>query len=170
MKYIRKITLALYSVILCALCTVGCKAPYSPSDKELFEAREDICISVGYKQMIDFTPESLQYSYNPDKLLFRAGVSTTQIDGSTGYEVEIVQHFFVLKLNESLGVLDGDVTGTLYLTSDKLASGSRSYDIKNGKIIKISGNKAWIWDDVLRLGVVVAVTDPGSSPAGQPAR
>lgn len=155
---------------LCAFCVLGCKAPYTPSDKTLFEEREDISISVGYKQMIDFSAENLQYSFNPDKAIFRAGVSVSQMDASTGYEVEVAQHFFVLKLDNPLGALDSDVTGTLYLTTDKLAAGSRSYTIKNGKVIKLSENKVWIWDDVLRLGVVVAVADPDANPAVQPAR
>lgn len=133
----------------------ACNGPYTPSDQEVFQTKNDVCIQVGYKDMIDFGTGDVQYSCNTEKHIYRAGVSITQDDASTGMQVETVQHYFVLKLEDTPGEVDSQVKGTLYLCSSTISSGSRSYILKNATVLGKEDGTIRIWDKDLHLGVII---------------
>lgn len=145
------------TILAMAFALGACKGPQEPSDYEIFQAREDVCFMVGYKDMIDFSQGNLQFSYNPMKNIYRAGISVVMMDESSGLEVEIGQQYFVLQLEAGNLEVGSAVKGKIQLCSDKLANGSRSYTLTDAKLIKADLSKLWIWDDNLRLGMIVPI-------------
>lgn len=150
----RKYIFTLVCTLAVALLS-SCKGPYVPEDYVAFLEREDVCMIVGYKDMVDFTKGDLQYSFNPAKHIYRAGVTNTQFDASAGIEVQTVQQYFILQAGEPLGEKDAKVTGSVVLCSPTISSGQRTYKLKEAVILKAEDNKVWVWDPSLHLGMVI---------------
>lgn len=138
-----------------AMLALSCKAPYTPSDQEVFSKMENVGVMVGYKEMIDFSTGNLQYSYNPSTHVYRGGVCVKQEDANTGNTVETVQYYFVLCLDREPGEADSELGGSMILCSNTIAAGTRSYDLKSAKVLKRNDSLIWIWDSALHLGVVI---------------
>lgn len=147
--------IAYIAVLLLLVCS--CKAPVVPSDQDVFAGRTDVCLMVGYKDMIDFSAGDLQYSFNNSKHIYRAGFTASQDDASTGQVVQTVQQYYVLKVDEPLGEAGSAVKGNLVLCSPAISSGQRTYSIKEGTVLKADDTQVWIWDPSLHLGVVVPI-------------
>lgn len=136
---------------------VSCNGPDTLSDEETFAGMTDVCIMVGYKQMIDFSAGDLQYGFNNTKNIYRAGVTVTQRDENEDLDVQTVQEYYVLRTEKPLGEAGESVRGQLVLCSSALSSGMRTYEIKDGKILKTGDGLVWLWDSEIHLGLVVAV-------------
>lgn len=152
-----RIALAVVAALAAMAVAVSCNGPETLSDEETFAEMTDVCILVGYKQMIDFSKGDLQYSFNNTKNIYRAGVTQTQRDEAEGIDVQTVQEYYVLRTEKPLGEAGEAVAGQLVLCSGALSSGMRSYDIKDGKVLKTGDGLVWIWDSEIHLGLVVAV-------------
>lgn len=156
MKRISHILMRALALLLLAGAALSCNGPAVEADSKIFADQQNVCLMVGYKNMIDFESGDLQYSVNISKHIYRAGVTFTQRDDAEAMDVQTVQQYYVLKTNEVLTDSPEDVvTGVLTLCSPTISSGIRTYDIKNGKVVKATDNQLWIWDSELHLGVVV---------------
>lgn len=145
--------------IVAALLTamlVSCKAPYRTPYEEVLDTRSDVCILVGPRDMIDFTYGPVQTAYNPVKHSYRAGVCLLKQDGSSDSWVEVMEEYFSLILDADPLTVQEQVSGTLYLRTVSL---SRSYDA-TFKVRKVEKGLAWLWDETLKLGVVVRCGAP----------
>lgn len=145
------------TVIIISVCSaIGlccCNGPYMPSDREVFLSRTSECMLVGYKDMIVFHQDSIQHSFNETKHLYRTGKITTKTEQSTGNTVELVEEFFILKLDSAPGDAGSESTGKLYLTSSSL---TRSYDNLHLKVLKRENGMIWMWDETKKLGIAFA--------------
>lgn len=141
----------IYAIIL-MLALTSCKGPALPVYDALFLEHTDVAIVVGKKEMIDFSSGLSQASYNPTTFRFRVGLAEQQPDRSTGLTVETVTDFFVLDLSAMPAEQGQKLTGKLQLVTTSLA---RSYTINDMQVLKKEDGKAWLWDDKLKLGVVV---------------
>lgn len=146
-------------LVAAALAASACSGPKVQPYTEAFMAVEDVCVMVGYKQMIDFTSGDIQFSVNDTKHIYRGGVTLSQRDENLGLDVQTVQHYFVLHTEEALTADALDVNGTLTLCSPVLASGMRTYKIEGASVIKAEDDRLWLWDDVQKLGVVVRLAE-----------
>ncbi len=146
---------AYIAVLMLSVCS--CKAPVVPSDQEVFADRTDVCIMVGYKNMIDFSSGDMQYSFNESKHIYRAGVTLSQDEASTGQVVQTVQQYYVLHANGPIGEVGSSVTGNLVLCSPSISSGQRTYAIKEGTVLKADASQVWVWDPALHLGVIIRI-------------
>lgn len=156
MKRFLHIPAARVSVALIVFSVlVSCKGPSTPSDQEVFAGRNSVCLMVGYKNMVDFSLGDVQYSSNASKHIYRAGVTQSVEDASTGITVQTVQQYFILQLDEVPGDVNSAVKGTVVLCSPAIAAGIRTYKMQNGVVIKRDDTLVWIWDATLHLGAVV---------------
>lgn len=148
MKNIYRIILAC-AVILTA---AACNGPATPSDIDLFTAQEYPCVMVGKKLMLDAGPDA-QYSYNPSKIIFRAGLPVITEAPEGQFKVETVEQYYVLQLTALPKEGDAEVKGKLYLKAETLAKGFRTYDV-NMAVIKSDDSRIWLWDSKLKVGVI----------------
>lgn len=148
--------LSYMAALLLAAMLVSCKAPYRTPYEEVLDSRSDVCILVGSRDMIDFTYGPVQTSFNPVKHSYRAGVCLLKQDSGSDSWVEVMEEYFSLMLDAEPKAADEQVGGTLYLRTVSL---SRSYEAKF-KVRKVEKGLAWLWDDTLKLGVVVRCGAP----------
>ena len=132
---------------------LACQGPKTPGPLELFDNRDDICVVVGSKDMIDFGTEAPQYSYNPVKHIFRAGLPIIKKDSITNADIELVEQYFVLVLDAEPSSNGSAVNGTLSLKSNTIKSGFRTYTVQM-QVRKRSENLVWLWDDTKKIGVI----------------
>jgi len=136
-----------------ALIVCSCSAPSTQSDAELFMSRTEICFVVGHKDMLDFTTNGIQTSFNASKNIFRAGIPSYVEDMTTGNLVETVDKYFILALNSSIPA-SGTVNGKIYLKTDQISTGFRTYDSEL-EVKKTQGELVWLWDDSKKIGIVI---------------
>jgi len=142
------------ALIFAALLVVcSCSAPDTESDEQLFVNRTGMCFVVGRKDMLDFSETGAQTSFNSSKNIYRAGIPTYVEDKSTGNQVETVEKYYILVLGSALPA-SGNVDGTIYLKSDKISAGFRTYEA-HFEIKKTQGELVWLWDDTKKIGIVI---------------
>lgn len=151
-------------ILNAALCLVilqfaGCKAPFVPSDKDVFLQQTDVCMVAGQKEYIGGATGKTQSSYNPTRHLFRGGNVDVAVDSVMKYTVETVNSYFVLMADAVPEGVGNSVSGILYLKHPSLPNSYRTYgtDTKpaNFEVIKEEGGLAWLWENSLKIGVVV---------------
>lgn len=149
MKNIYRIIIACGAILTAA----ACNGPAVPSDTDLFTAQEYPCVMVGKKLMLDAGPDA-QYSYNPSKIIFRAGPPVVTEAPEGDFKVETVDQYYVLQLSALPKEGDAEVKGKLYLKAETLAKGFRTYDV-NMAVIKSEDSRIWLWDSKLKVGTLV---------------
>ena len=138
-------------VFLC-IALFSCKQQEMIPFQEVFQEHNDICIVVGIKEMIDFSSGCTQTQFNPSTHVFRSSLGKIQEDLSDGSMVEIVQEYFVVKLDCNPLAVGDEVHGEVILNSDEL---DRNYTNVNFTVVKTSDKLVWLWDDTIKLGVVI---------------
>ena len=142
-------------VSICAVCLAlassSCSGPYAPSAFTEFENRKSVCFMVGHKEMIDFSSGEIQYSFNNTRHQFRAGCAITLKDESSGGSLELVREYYVLNLEAVPADTGQKIKGKATLCT---ASITRDYEAEF-EVIKKENSLFWLWDDKLKLGVVI---------------
>lgn len=137
----------------------GCRAPFVPSDKDVFLQQTDVCMVAGQKEYIGGATGRTQSSYNPTRHLFRGGKVDVAVDSVLKCTVETVNSYFVLMADAVPEGMGNSVSGILYLKHPSLPNSYRTYgtDAKPAsfEVIKEEDNLIWLWENSLKIGVVV---------------
>lgn len=148
----RKIAIAITAL----LCFSACNQSTTTDFRAIFREKGDICFVVGPKNMIDFSSGNIQSEFNKGKMTYKAGVGNIQYDPSANKQVEIVEEYYVVVLDkEANSKVDETYTANVLLCSAAL---SRTYSA-NFTTIRADEDKIWLWDDALKLGIVVRIAN-----------
>ena len=139
---------------LAVLSLSGCTVHLESDYKSLFTSREDVCLLVGHKDMIDFTSGPVQMECNPVKHTYRGAVCVYRTDVQNKTEVELVKDYYTLILDKTPAVVGDKLNGKLYLRTTDL---NRSYDDMEMEVVKMSDSLAWIWCEKSKLGITVRI-------------
>jgi len=142
-------------IILAVVAICACGKDTHTDFRSVFEQREGICFVVGSKDMLDFTKGNVQCEYNNLKCTYRAGLGVIKYDLTDFTYAEIMEEYYVVILDSTpTGKVEEKHKATVLLRSTSL---SRQYDA-NFVTVKSSDEYLWLYDDSLKLGVVVKFT------------
>lgn len=149
-----------YSLLMAAAMLVcSCDPPYTPSNQEVFLGQTDVCMVAGQKEYIGGGLTPVQSSFNPSKNLYRGGNIEHSTDEATGCQVELVNEYYVLKLETSPGEVGTKVKGSVYLKHKTLPNSFRTYGTSEKpvefEVLKSEDCKLWLWSPDIKIGVVI---------------
>ncbi|MBQ0097066.1 MAG: hypothetical protein KBS53_05385 [Bacteroidales bacterium] len=158
----KKLTRANVALCLAALLLAGCRAPFVPSDKDVFLNQTDVCMVAGRKEYIGGSTGRTQSSYNPTRHLFRGGNIDVVKDTVLNVTVETVNSYFVLMADAVPGSVGTEVSGVLYLKHPSLPNSYRTYGTganpASFEVIKEEKNMVWLWENKLKIGIVIRLS------------